>query len=82
VNNVRVDGAGHTVLSLDIKLRGFVVGDGTVIHDITLRGSINHVADHESLGGLVLWCVFKIKIITQLAHMCADHLLIIIQQNE
>jgi NAD(P)H-dependent flavin oxidoreductase YrpB (nitropropane dioxygenase family) len=49
-----VDSAGHTVLSLDIKLRGFIVGDSTVIHDITLGGGINHVADHETLSSLVL----------------------------
>ena len=54
MNDVRVDRAGDTVLSLDIKLRGFVVGDSRVIHDITLGGSINHVANHETLGGLVL----------------------------
>lgn len=54
VHNVGVNGARHTVLSLDIKLRGFIVGEGTVVHDITLGRGIHHVADHETLGGLVL----------------------------
>lgn len=54
VDDVRVDGARDTVLSLDVKLRGLVVGDSRVIHDITLGRGINHVADHETLSGLVL----------------------------
>lgn len=54
MDDVRVDSARDAVLSLDIKLRGLISGDGGVIHDITLGGGINHVADHEALGGLVL----------------------------
>jgi len=53
-NDLAVDGAGDAVLELQVHLGDSVLGEDGRITDITDRGRLDHVADSESLDGLVL----------------------------
>lgn len=49
-----VDGARHTVLSLDVQLGDSVLGVNRGLGQVTHSRSFDHVADNEALDGLVL----------------------------
>lgn len=49
-----MDSAGDTVLQLEVHLGDGVIGEDRGVRDITDGSGLNHVADGESLDGLVL----------------------------
>lgn len=53
-NDLAVDGARNAVLQLKVHLGDGVVGEDRSVRDITNSGRLDHVADGESLDGLVL----------------------------
>lgn len=50
-----MNGARDTVSVLDVKFWESVFREDRGIGDVTDGGLFNHVTDHESLDGLVLW---------------------------
>jgi len=52
-NYLAVDGAGDAVLELEVHLGDSVFIKDTGVRDITNGGGLDHVADGESLDGLV-----------------------------
>lgn len=49
-----MDSAGDAVLQLEVHLGDGIVGEDGGVRDITDGSGLNHVADSESLDGLVL----------------------------
>jgi len=54
-NDLSVNGAGDTVLELQVHLGNGVVGEDRGVRNITNRSGLDHVANCESLDCLVLW---------------------------
>lgn len=58
-NNLSVDGARNAVLELQVHLWDWVVLEDGGISQVADGGDLNHVADGESLDGLILWCASR-----------------------
>merc|ERR1712227_1022709 len=54
VDLLAVDGAGDAVLELEVHLGDRVLSEDGSVRDVTDGGGLDHVADGESLDGLVL----------------------------
>jgi len=55
-NNLAVNGAGDAVLKLQVHLWNSVLGKHGSVRNVTNGSRFNHVANRESLDGLVFWC--------------------------
>jgi len=55
-NDLGVNGARYTVLELQVHLWYNVLVEDRCVVDVTDGSRLDHIADGESLDGLVLWC--------------------------
>jgi len=58
-NDLSVDSARNAVLELQVHLWDWVLVEDGGISQITDGSDFDHVADGESLDGLILWCASR-----------------------